>query len=146
MFSSFFDDGLNPRFVFQSPVFRDELDANGLLASERLAQHIAGAVDTFHAGNCGLPDQVDVVRDLTIEFLSPVTAAGVLRVDVWLENLDATTCTYGFLCSSSDGNTAHARGERTVSRVDAERLRPATWSDDFMHKQASILKNLHAIS
>jgi acyl-CoA thioesterase FadM len=145
MFASFFDDGLNPRFVFQSPVFRDELDPAGRLSSERLAQHVAGAVDTFHAGNGGLADQVDVVRDLTIEFLSPVTSAGILRVDIWLEALDATTCTYGFLCSSSDGNTPHARGERTVSRVDAERLRPSTWSDDFMQKQTSILKNLHAI-
>lgn len=146
MFGSLLDDGLNPRFIYRSPVFRDELDARNQLPSDRLATHVAEAVDSFHAGSCRCDDETGVVRDLTIEFLTPVRGNGALRIDVWLEDLDATTCTYGFLCSSDDGLTPHARGERTVNRIDPQRLRPSTWSDAFMQKQSSILRTLHGYS
>lgn len=144
MFHSLLDDGLNPRFVYLSPVFRDEIGAAGQLANERLAAHIVEAVDALHARSvsCG-EDELNVVRDLAVEFLAPVTQASVLRIDVWLEALDETTCTYAFLCSSEDGLTPHARGERSVSRVDAERFRPATWSEAFVERQSSILRTLH---
>lgn len=146
MFDTLLDDGFNPRFVFRSPVFRDELDADCHLPNTRLVDHVAEAVDSFHAGNCQRPDETNVVRDLTIEYLNPVTCAGALRLDVWLEGLDDTTCTYGFLCSSDDGRTPHARGERTISRIDAVLLRPAKWSEGFRQKQSSFLKTLHGYS
>src|SRR6476469_6397360 len=106
MFDTLLDDGLTPKFVFLSPVFLDELDAHGQLSSERLSAHIQTAVDTFHTRT---GEEVNVVRDLRIEFLDPVTAAGELRIDVWLDAIDATTCTYGFTCSSADGRMAHGR-------------------------------------
>ena len=140
MFDTLLDDGLTPRFVFLSPVFLDELNADGRLSSERLAGHVGGAVDTFHTRTA---TEVNVVRDLQIEFLDPVTAAGELRIDVWLDSIDSTTCTYGFTCSSVDGRTAHARGERTVTMLDPVRRRPATWSAAFLEKQSTLVKALH---
>ena len=137
------DDGLTPRFVFLSPVFLDELNADGRLSSERLTSHIETAVDTFHTRAAA---EVNVVRDLQIEILDPVTAAGELRVDVWLDSIDATTCTYGFTCSSADGRTAHARGERTVTMLDPIRRRPAAWSSAFLEKQSTLVKALHNYS
>ncbi|HEY2322681.1 MAG TPA: acyl-CoA thioesterase, partial [Thermoanaerobaculia bacterium] len=83
------------------------------------------------------------VRDLQIEFLDSVTAAGELRIDVWLDSIDATTCAYGFTCSSADGLIAHARGERTVTMLDPVRRRPASWSPAFFEKQSTLLKALH---
>ena len=140
MFDTLLDDGLTPRFVFLSPVFLDELDAGGRLSSERLASHIETAVDTFHTRTA---TEVNVVRDLSVEFLDPVTAAGELRIDVWLDSIDATTCTYGFTCSSADGRVAHARGERTVTMLDPVRRRPAAWSPAFLEKQSTLVKALH---
>jgi len=140
MFDTLLDDGLTPRFVFLSPVFLDELGPDGRLSHDRLVSHIETAVDTFHTRAA---TEVNVVRDLQVEFLDPVTAAGELRIDVWLDSIDATTCTYGFTCSSSDGRTAHARGERTVTMLDPVRRRPASWSPAFLEKQSTLLKALH---
>jgi len=139
MFDTLLDDGLTPRFVFRSPVFLDELNA-GQLSTGRLAAHIETAVDTFHT-RTGV--DVNVVRDLKVEFLNFVTAAGELRIDVWLDSIDSTTCTYGFTCSSADGSTAYARGERTVTRLDPIRRRPAEWSAAFLEKQSTLVKALH---
>lgn len=132
-------DGLTPRFVFRTPVFLDELDhGSGQLSHDRLTAHIQQAVDAFHGA-----DEVNVIRDANIEFLHPVTSAGELRVDVWLDAIDETTCTYGFLCSSTDGTVAHARGERTISKLDPLRRRPSTWSDAFLASRSAIVKAMH---
>jgi acyl-CoA thioesterase FadM len=140
MFDSLLDDGLTPKFVFLSPVFLDELDAHGRLSSERLAAHVQTAVDEFHSRT---GEELNVVRDLRIEFLDPVRAAGELRIDVWLDAIDATTCTYGFTCSSADGRIAHGRGEQTVTMLDPIRRRPSTWSEAFLQKQSTLVKALH---
>lgn len=141
MFDTLLDDGLTPRFVLLSPVFFDELDTEGKLSNDRLVSHIESAVDTFHTRSAA---EVNVVRDLQIEFLDPVTEAGELRIDVWLDSIDATTCTYGFTCSSADGRVAHARGERTITMLDPVRRRPASWSPAFLEKQSTLVKSLHS--
>lgn len=148
MFDALHDDGLNPRFVCVSPVFLDELTAAGRLPHDRLVAHISAAVDAFHTGEASgrrcTGDEVSVVRDITAEFLSPVTAAGALRIDVWLDSLDENSCTYGFVCSSEDGLTPYARGERTVVKLDPALLRPMPWSSDFVEEHSKFLRTLHA--
>lgn len=148
MINSILDDGLNPKFVYLSPVFFDELTPEGSLPHDRLAIHIGNAVDAFHTGegrgkHCA-GDELNVVRDLTVEYLTPVTAAGTLRIDVWLEHLDEFSCSYGFLCSSEDQLRPYARGERTLVKLDPELRRPATWSQDFVEEQSKLLRSLHA--
>ncbi len=150
MFDALLDDPLNPRFVSYVPVFLDELDLRRQLSAERLAAHIAGAVDGYHAGHGGrVPpagDELHAVRDLSIEHLNRVTGTGTLRIDVWLDSLDATSCTYGFLCSNENGSLAYARGERTIVKLDPELGCPGRWSDDFLSRQASLLKTPQAYS
>jgi acyl-CoA thioester hydrolase len=148
MFESLYDDGLNPRFVYLSPVFLDELDNDGTLSHERLSAKIAGAVDAFHTGegrgkHC-TDDELNVVRDLTVEYLNPVRTAGNLRVDVWVEHLDDSSCTYGFLCSSEDQLIPYGRGERTIVKLDPELRRPSTWSHDFVEEHSKLVRTLHA--
>lgn len=148
MFDTLQDDGLNPKFVYRSPVFLDELSHAGRLPHDRLISHISAAVDAFHTGEgCGrrcTGDEVSVVRDITAEFLHPVTSAGILRVDVWLDRLDENSCTYGFVCSSDDGLTPYARGERTVVKLDPTLLRPMPWSPGFVEEHSKFLRTLHA--
>lgn len=143
MTDTLFDDGLNPRYVSHAPVFLDELDPLGRLPHASLEARIAAAVDAFHASSGGVAS-LDVLRDIQIEHLGPVIGSGTLRVDIWLESLDRTTATYGFLCSSEDGNRAYARGERTVVKLDPQLRRPSSWSPEFLERQSALLKTLHA--
>src|SRR5512140_840235 len=148
MFEALNDDGLNPKFIYTSPVFLDALGSDGTLPQDRLAAHIASAVDAFHTGegrgkHCQ-GDGVNVVRDLTVEYLNAVASAGTLRIDVWVDHLDDSSCVYGFLCSSADQLTPYARGERTIVKLDPHLRRPAAWSDDFVEEQSKLLRTLHA--
>ena len=67
-----------------------------------------------------------------------------MRVDLWVEELTDTSCTYGFLCSSENGCAAYARGERTLMKVDPRSHRPAPWSDEFRATNAGLKRDLHA--
>ena len=51
-----------------------------------------------------------MMTGIAIELLAPLAGAHTVRVDLWVEHLDDSTCVYAFLCSSEDGNTAYARG------------------------------------
>ncbi len=122
-----FDDVLNPKFVHFSAVSESELDPFRRLPRHALVTHIDAAIRAW--GCCGGATS----RGLTIEYMEPVIGAQTLRIDIWVERLDRATCTYGFLCSSRNGNVAYARGERTV----------ATSGADLSHN-AALLKDLPA--
>ncbi len=122
-----FDDVLNPKFVHFSAVSESELDPFLRLPKQALVAHIDDAIRAW--GCCG----GSASRGLTIEYMEPVIGAQTLRIDIWVERLDRATCTYGFLCSSRNGNVAYARGERTA----------ATSAADLSHN-AALLKDLPA--
>ena len=97
------DDMLNPKFVFFPAVA-----AAGRLPNSALVAHIDAAIRAF-----GHPCAV-TATDLEIDYLEPVVGPQTLRIDIWVEHVDRSSCTYGFLCSSENGNVAYARGERTL--------------------------------
>src|SRR6185436_15646832 len=77
--------------------------------------------------------------------LAPVAGAETaLRIDLWVQDLDDYTCTYGFLCSSQDGRVPHARGERSVVNLDPATRRPTAWSRSFRSAHAELMKDLPA--
>jgi acyl-CoA thioester hydrolase len=145
-------DSLNPKFVFASPVFSDELSTTGELPVERLTDHVDHALAAWYvtaAETCKHPvsdglDPKQVVRDTTLELLNPVDRPVVMRIDVWVEDLDAASCVYGFTLSSEDGRVPFARGERTVTHVDPNSNRPQPWSDAFRTSHEVLLKDLPA--
>jgi hypothetical protein len=127
-----FDDFLNPKFTFLSPVRSASLDKS------QLAEHVDHAIIALDAraplgGNCCIEQLGDVKED-----------ASALRVELWVNDLDDYTCTYGFLVSSENGRTPYARGERTVVNVDPASHRPQKWSSDFVHVHQELLKDLPA--
>lgn len=130
----FFDDGLNPKFVFHSPVYEHELDSRGILPGSRFAAHVERAIA---AGFAKTKDEF-VVRDMHIEFLGPVAGPTTLRIDVWVEELADDTCVYGFLVSSEDGCVAYARGDRSIRNVKAP------WTLPFRAHHATFHKDLPA--
>jgi len=146
------DDGINPRFVYFSPVHFDELDPMKMLHNGRFPAHIERAVAAWYTAGGkrweldaeANPDQFHVVRDLHIEYLRPVLGPGTMRIDIWVERVGTTSCVYGFLCSSQDGAVPYARGERTVVKIDPASHRPTAWSEPFREQLASLQKELPA--
>lgn len=127
-----FADDLNPKFIFQSPlrnVLSDPLD---------LLEHVDHAI-------IALDGRAPVGGDSAIEQLQPVAFdENAVRVELWVNDLDDYTCTYGFLCTSQDGRIPHARGERSVINLDPQSRRPVAWSRDFRAAHQELLKDLPA--
>jgi acyl-CoA thioester hydrolase len=144
MHDRFIDDPFNPRFVFFSPVHLDELGGFLSLRRERFPAHIDAAIAAWQGSMEIRSEQSLGVRDITLELLEPVTRPDAMRIDVWVEHLEPASCVFGFLCSSPDGRTAYARGERTITKLDPASHQPAPWSLPFRSKQATLLKNLPA--
>jgi acyl-CoA thioester hydrolase len=154
MHAGFRDQDINPRFTYITTVHFDELDAMRMLHNARYPALVERAVSAWFAatGNrwhldpADNPDQFHVVRDLHVEYLNPFLGPGTMRIDIWVENLGNTSCAYGFICSSEDGNVAFARGERTVVKIDPASHRPAPWTDSFRAQQSALRKDLPAYS
>ena len=140
---------LNPKFSYVSPVHFDELDPMHMLHNSRFAAHVERAVIEFYrsvgrtwrndASNSS--DQFHVVRDYRIEFLAPV-GPGEIEVQIWVERIGDTSCTYGFRCLGKGGRILHAQGTRTIVKIDPESRRTAPWSEFFRAAHRDLLKDL----
>jgi hypothetical protein len=51
-----------------------------------------------------------VVREFTITYHAPISRAGTVRVQLWLDHLGTTSVVYGFRVLSDDGTVVHAGG------------------------------------
>ncbi len=146
------NDDINPKFSYLSSVHFDELDAMRMLHNARFPAHVERAVaawfgasgNRWHLDPTENPDQFHVVRDLHIEYLNPFLGPGTMRIDIWVERIGSTSCVYGFLCTSEDGRTPFARGERTVVKIDPRSHRPSPWSETFRRQQGALQKDLPA--
>jgi hypothetical protein len=125
------DDLFNPKFVFLSPIRTAPLDPS------QLAEHVDHAI-------IALDGRAPIGGDCALEVLETTSDVETARVELWVNNLDDYTCTYGFLVSSDDGRRPLARGERTVVNIDPATHTPQKWSSDFRHTHADLLRNLPA--
>lgn len=124
--ASFADDlDLNPKFVFCSPA----------VPAVPLAEHVDRAI-------IALDRRAPLAGDCSLETLRPFEPGGTVRVEIWVDDLDDFTCTYGFLCSSDDGRIPYARGQRTVVSVDPATRTPQKWSSSFRLSHTSLRKDL----
>ena len=122
---------INPKFVFFSPV------RNPPVTKSQLAEHVDHAIIAFDS-------RAPLGGGCDIEQLNPVSNDAALRVELWVNDLDDYTCTYGFFVSSQNGHTPYARGERTVASIDPTSHCPQKWSSDFRVAHAELLKDLPA--
>ncbi len=118
----FIDDTLNPRFVYHS-FLRD---------GEELSAHVDRAIEQWQGA---LDPSID--REIRIDYLEPIRGAQSIRVDLWVDDLDSSSCVYGFLLSRADGVVAFARGERTL--VSNKR-----WAPSLFERVATLRKDLPA--
>ena len=141
-------------FTFKSNIFFDELDPMQMLHNSRFPAHVERAITSFYATSgrrweanvADNPDQFHVVRELRIEYLNPVIGPGTMRIDIWVERLGNTSCTYGFACSNDDGSIPYARGERTIVKIDPATKRPAPWTDFFRDYNTTIARTAASVS
>jgi acyl-CoA thioester hydrolase len=135
-------------FVCHSSVFFDELDPMKMLHNTRYAVHVERATTALYylAGfrweldvekN---PDQFHAVRSFDIDFQSPLVGQREMEITLGVQKLGTTSCVYGFSCRSADGGQ-HARGTRTIVKLDPVTARPVEWSDRFRAAH----RTLHAI-
>jgi len=125
------DLDLNPKFVFFSPVRTGSVDRDAL------AEHVDHAI-------IALDGRAPIGGNCCIEELNPYLGGETLRIDLWVNDLDDYTCTYGFLVSSENGRVPYARGERVVVNIDPASHRPARWSSEFRVSHTELLKDLPA--
>ncbi len=125
-------------FGWLSPVFFDELDANGMLHNSRFAVHVERAQSALFEqlghGWSDLavrdPDLRYAVRELHIEFTAPMSAPGAMLVELTAGRLGSTSATYLFRCADPAGQVTYARGHRVIVKIDT-RGRPAPWSEPY---------------
>ena len=124
----FASDDLNPKFVFFSPVRK------AATSPEELIEHVDHAIIALDA-------RAPLGGSFTIEQLSAVSAASTLRVDLWVNELGAYSCTYGFVLSSENGRVPYARGERSMVNGNAK-----PWPAHFRAAHAELMKDLPAFA
>jgi acyl-CoA thioester hydrolase len=120
-------------------VYFDDLDAFEILHNARYLLLAERTIGSFwkHMGWGGVldaqknPDQFHLVRANTLEYVSPVRGVSEVRVRVWVEKLGRTSLTFGVRVLPMDADEDHARGTRTIVRVDPTTFRPVPWTDDF---------------
>lgn len=122
---------INPKFIYFSPV------ATVPTTKCELAEHVDHAI-------IALDGRAPLGGGCDIEQLNPIVDDATLRVELWVNDLDDYTCTYGFLVSSENGRTPYARGERTVASIDPQSHAPRKWSSDFRMAHQELLKDLPA--
>ena len=124
---TFASDDLNPKFVFFSPV------KSAVTGTDALLEHVDHAIIALDArapqGGTHTIEQLGAVTDTT------------LRVDLWVNELDDYTCTYGFVVSSENGRVPYARGERSMVNANAK-----PWSPDFRAAHVGLMKDLPAFA
>ena len=114
-------------------VYFDDLDAMGVVHNGRyailferaLAAWWARAGWPYDPGHPRFAEVLFVVREFTITYHVPITRAGTVQVQLWLEHLGTTSAVYGFRVLSDDGAVVHTEGRRVQVRLDPATLRPA---------------------
>ncbi|WP_051458171.1 acyl-CoA thioesterase [Microbispora sp. ATCC PTA-5024] len=128
---------MTPHFSCDSEVYFDELDVNGVLHNSRYAVHVERALTAwFEAAGRGWRDPRDrhedivyAVREFTAEFLAPVTAPTVLRVDLRLDRVGRTSAVHRWRCS--DAGVVVARGQRAIVKIDPATGTAKPWTGWF---------------
>lgn len=131
-------------------VYFDDLDAFQILHNSRYLLLFERTIGAFwkRMGWGGVldaqrnPDQFHLVRANTVEYESAVRSVGDVRVRIWVEKLGRTSLTFGMRVLPVDHDADHARGTRTIVRVDPVSFRPVPWSEEFRERLAPFRADL----
>lgn len=117
-------------------VYFDDLDPFHILHNARYLLLFERALGAFWM-DLGLGtfqddgDQFHVVARNEVDYLTPVHGVGRVRVRVWIEHIGRSSATVAFRMLPVDRDEEHARGRRTIVRVDPTTRRPTPWTDQL---------------
>ena len=125
----------------------EDLDAMGVVHSGRyvnvferaLAAYWGRAGWSYDPSHPRFAEMLFVVREFTITYHVPISRAGTIRVQLWLERLGTTSLAYGFRVVSGDETVVHAEGRRVQVRLDPATLRPAPITAELRTACGSLL-------
>jgi acyl-CoA thioester hydrolase len=111
----------------------EDLDAMGVVHSGRyvnvferaLAAYWGRAGWSYDPSHPRFAETLFVVREFAITYHVPISRAGTVRVQLWIERLGTTSLSYAFRFLSDDETVVHAEGRRVQVRLDPATLRPA---------------------
>lgn len=119
-------------------IYFDDLDPFSILHNARYLLLFERALGAFWMDvgwgafqDSERPEQFHLVRQNSIEYLSPVRGVGKVRVRVGVESIGRTSLNFWFRMLPLDRDLDHARGTRTVVHVDNNTLEARPWSDEF---------------
>lgn len=123
-------------------VYFDDLDAFQILHNARYLLLFERTIGSFwqRMGWGGVldaqrnPDQFHMVRANNVEYLAPVRGVGEVRCRIWVEKLGRSSLTFGMRVLPMDQDADHARGARTIVRIDQNTWRPVPWSEEFRRR------------
>jgi acyl-CoA thioester hydrolase len=128
--------------VVRKRVYFDALDAFGMLHHARYALLFDNTVLDFWHDAGWVPDpsvSVQVIRELTLTYHSPVLGVGDVDVRLWIERAGRTSVTYRFEVLSLDRAVRHAEGRRVDVNLHPKTLRPSRLPDDMWEMAAPLL-------
>jgi len=139
---------MSRRFLYQSEVFFDELDALGLLHHTRYMLHLERAQQKFFEHLLGVDDfNVErdediyvVVHSLETRFREPFDNPGTLVVDYGIERIRSGGVTMDFVVRDPEGGKVYCEGKRTVCKLSADTHQPAPWTEAFRKAMEAYLK------
>lgn len=77
------------------------------------------------------PNQFHLVARNEIDYDTPVRGVGRVRVRVCIDRVGNSSLRVAFRMMPLDRDTDHARGFRTIVRVDPTTMKPTNWSEEF---------------
>ena len=126
-------------FCFRSKAHFDELDALWVMHHSRFFKHLERAqqelfnqlMETDAFDPQAYPDIYVVVKNLHIDFLSPLKGVGEFYILLKGMRLREAGSTVGFEFRSLNGALVYARGTRTLCKLGLETHAPAGWSAQY---------------
>lgn len=130
---------MSQRFVYNSEVFFDELDALGILHHTRYMLHLERAQQKFFEHLLGVDDfNVErdediyvVVHSLETRFREPFRRPGPITVEYGIERIRSGGVTMDFIIRHPSKPIIYCEGRRTVCKLSAESHQPALWTTPF---------------
>ncbi len=65
-----------------------------------------------------------MVKQFEITYHAPITATGLIGVQLWIDKLGSSSVVYGFRVLSEDGAAVHAECRRVHIHLDPTTMRP----------------------
>ncbi|MGV0746546.1 acyl-CoA thioesterase [Mycolicibacter minnesotensis] len=117
-------------YVEKCRVYFDDLDAFGMLHAGRyyaLVERGITACVSRMGFQLGDEDVYVVAREMKLTFGAPIRRIGEVELVFWMSHIGRSSATFDFIVKSDEGD--HARGYRSITKVDPATGRSAPWTD-----------------